>query len=53
MYHNFIRPHVGLGGRTPAEAVGIAMAEPDKWRTVIGHAALFCAYGMRVPPGSG
>ena len=42
MYHNFIRPHGGLDGRTPAEAAGIAVAGPDKWRTLIGHAALFC-----------
>ena len=42
MYHNFIRPHGGLDGRTPAEAAGIAVAGPDKWRTLIRHAALFC-----------
>ena len=32
-YHNFMRPHGGLGGRTPAEAAGITIAGPDKWRT--------------------
>ena len=41
-YHNFMRPHGGLGGRTPAEAAGITITGPDKWRTIIGHAALFC-----------
>ena len=53
MYHNFIRPHGGPDGRTPAEAAGMAVAGPDKWRIIIGHAALFCMYGMRVTPGSG
>ena len=43
VYHNFMRPHGGLGGRTPAEAAGITIAGPDKWRTLIGHAALLCA----------
>ncbi len=43
IYHNFMRPHGGLGGRTPAEAVGITISGPDKWRTLIGHTALFCA----------
>ena len=43
IYHNFMRPHGGLGGRTPTEAAGITISDPDKWRTLIGHAALFCA----------
>ena len=43
IYHNFMRPHGGLGGRTPAEAAGITISGLDKWRTLIGHAALFCA----------
>ena len=43
IYHNFMRPHGGLGGRTPAEAAGITILGPDKWRTLIGHTALFCA----------
>ena len=43
IYHNFMRPHGGLGGRTPAEAAGITISGPDKWRTLIGHTTLFCA----------
>ena len=43
VYHNFIRPHGGLGGRTPAEAAGITIDGPDKWLTLIRHAATFCA----------
>ena len=42
-YHNFMRPHGGLGGRTSVEVAGIPIADPDKWRTLIGHAALLCA----------
>ena len=40
---NFMRPHGGLGGRTSVEVAGIPIADPDKWRTLIGHAALLCA----------
>ena len=36
-YHNFMRPHGGLGGRIPAEAAGITITGPDKWRTIIGQ----------------
>ena len=43
VYHNFMRPHGGLGGRTPAEAAGVAIDGPDKWLTLIRHAATFCA----------
>ena len=43
VYHNFMRPHGGLGGRTPAEAAGVTIDEPDKWLTLIRHAATFCA----------
>ena len=42
VYHNFMRPHGGLGGRTPADAARITISGPDKWRTLIGHATLFC-----------
>ena len=37
---NFIRPHMGLGGRTPAEAAGIKITGHDKWMTIIGNAGL-------------
>ena len=42
-YYNLFRPHSGIGGRTPAEALGVVLAGPDKWLTAIRHAALFCA----------
>ena len=39
IHHNFIKPHGGIGGRTPAEAAGIEMREQDKWLTLIQNAA--------------
>jgi transposase-like protein len=38
IYHNFIKPHEGLGGRTPAEACGIKVEGQDKWITLIQNA---------------
>ncbi len=42
-YYNPFRPHSGMGGRTPAEALGIILKGPDKWLTAIRPAtALLC-----------
>ena|SRR5712692_10589927 len=38
VYHNFIKPHMGLGGRTPAEAAGIQVKGENKWITIIQNA---------------
>ena len=35
IYHNFMRPHMGLDSRTLAETAGIAILYPDKWCTII------------------
>src|SRR5208282_6911815 len=43
IYHNYMRPHEGLDGKTPAEAAGIEVQGQDKWLTLIQNAA-------RVPP---
>ena len=40
-YYNFVRPHTGLGGRTPAGAAGIRITGHDKWMTIIGNAGLY------------
>ncbi len=40
IYHNFIRPHEALGGKTPAEAAGITIEGENKWQTVIQNAAM-------------
>jgi len=39
IYHNFVRPHEGLEGRTPAEACGIEIEGEDKWLTMIQNAS--------------
>ena len=35
IFHNYIRPHSGLGGKTPAEACGIEIVGENKWITLI------------------
>ena len=37
--HNYIRPHEGLEGRTPAEVCGIEIKGENKWITLIQHAS--------------
>ena len=39
IYHNFIKPHEGLDGKTPAEACGIVVEGENKWITLIQNAA--------------
>jgi hypothetical protein len=40
IFHNFIRPHMALDGRTPAEAAGIQVKGKNKWLTLIENAKL-------------
>ena len=40
LHYNFIRPHRGLGGITPAAAAGINVRGTNTWLTLIQHAAL-------------
>jgi transposase-like protein len=39
LYHNFIRPHQALKGRTPAELAGIKVSGENKWITIIQNAS--------------
>lgn len=39
IYHNYIKPHQGLGGKTPAEAANIQIEGVNKWLTIIQNAA--------------
>jgi hypothetical protein len=39
IYHNYIRPHMALGGKTPAEKAGIRVKGSDKWLTIIQNAS--------------
>jgi transposase-like protein len=38
IYHNYVRPHMALRGRTPAEVAGIQVKGRDKWLTIIQNA---------------
>jgi putative transposase len=39
IYHNYIRPHEALDGKTPAEACGITIEGETKWKTLIQNAS--------------
>jgi putative transposase len=39
IYHNYMRPHEGLNGKTPAEKCGIEIEGNDKWKTIIENAS--------------
>ena len=39
-YYNYTKKHGGLSGKTPAEAAGITVDGPNKWKTIIQNAAL-------------
>lgn len=39
IFHNYIRPHQALKGKTPAEAAGIKVNGENKWITIIQNAS--------------
>jgi transposase-like protein len=39
LFHNYIRPHMALNGKTPAEKAGIEIRGDSKWITVIQNAS--------------
>jgi transposase-like protein len=39
IYHNYVRPHMALEGRTPADLAGITVLGQDKWLTLIQAAS--------------
>ena len=39
IYHNYVRPHMALDGKTPSEAAGIHVEGCDKWMTLIQNAS--------------
>ena len=39
IYHNYVRPHMGLNGKTPAQACGIDVKGNNKWLTLIQNAS--------------
>jgi hypothetical protein len=38
LFHNYIRPHMALENKTPAEKAGITVKGSDKWLTIIQNA---------------
>jgi len=38
IYHNYIRPHMGLNNNTPADRAGIKIKGNNKWLTLIQNA---------------
>jgi len=39
LFHNYLRPHGGLDGKTPAEVCGIEVKGNNKWLTLIQNAS--------------
>ena len=39
LYHNYVRPHEGLDGKTPSDACGITIEGKNKWVTLIQSAS--------------
>jgi len=39
LYHNYVRGHEALDGKTPAEACGIEVQGENKWLTLIQNAS--------------
>ncbi len=39
IFHNYIRPHMALNGKTPAESAGIVVSGENKWQTIIQNAS--------------
>ncbi len=40
LFHNYIRPHMGLDGKTPSEVAGIMVEGDNKWITLIQNAKI-------------
>ena len=40
IYHNYLRPHMSLDGKTPSEMAGIKIEGDNKWITLIQNSSL-------------
>ncbi len=49
VFHDYVRPHMGLEGKTPAEAAGIKVEGENKWLTIIQNASHNTESGERGP----
>jgi hypothetical protein len=39
IHHNYIRPHMALDGKTPADLAGIQIEGENRWLTIIQNAS--------------
>jgi hypothetical protein len=39
IFHNYVRPHEALDGKTPADLAGITVEGENKWLTLIQNAS--------------
>jgi putative transposase len=46
LFHNYLRPHEALKGKTPADVCGIKIEGENKWKTVIENAVRFNNLGI-------
>jgi hypothetical protein len=51
LFHNYVRPHMALKGRTPAEAAGIKVEGENKWLTIIQNASQQTIFDTRTKQG--
>jgi hypothetical protein len=49
IYYNFIRPHMGLKGKTPAERAGVAVDGENKWIGLIRKSVKWATMSLAVP----
>jgi transposase-like protein len=49
IYHNYVRPHMGLQGKTPADLAGIEVRGENKWLTLIQNASCRDSKKGRLP----
>ena len=40
IYHNFVKPHMALEGKTPADIAGISVHGEKKWLTLIQNTSV-------------
>jgi hypothetical protein len=47
IYHNYVRPHEALNGKTPGDKAGIKVEGQDKWLTLIQNASFQANSGKK------
>ena len=50
IYHNYIRPHMALEGKTPADLAGIKVQGENKWLTLIQNASQLQSVSRSIRP---